>query len=107
MKNLEEKEKRLDSALSRLNGLKPSQDNLTEEMLTLENQKNQLEIEKEELEKKFLDLGKNHENLKNQLEKANLELKEKFQNQNKFFEKADELNQETENLIEEIDEWQT
>jgi hypothetical protein len=31
----------------------------------------------------------------------------KFENQNKFTQKVDELNQETDSLIEEIDKWQT
>ena len=46
-------------------------------------------------------------NLKNKLEKVNLEVMKKFENQNKFTQKVDELNQETESLIEEIDKWQT
>ena len=40
-------------------------------------------------------------------EKVNLKAIKKFENQNKFTQKVDELNQETEGLIEEIDKWQT
>ena len=47
------------------------------------------------------------QNLKHKLEKVNLEAMKKFENQNKFTQKVDELNQETDSLIEEIDKWQT
>ena len=41
------------------------------------------------------------------IEKVNLEYIKKFENQSKFTQKVDELNQETDSLIEEIDKWQT
>lgn len=73
----------------------------------IENQKNQLKIEKEELQQKYKNLNNEHQNLKHNLEKVNLEAIKKFENQNKFTKKVDELNQETDSLIEEIDKWQT
>jgi len=73
----------------------------------LKDQKNQLKIEKEELQQKYINLNNEHQNLKHKLEKVNLEAMKKFENQNKFTQKVDELNQETEGLIEEIDKWQT
>ena len=45
--------------------------------------------------------------LKQKLEKVNLEVMKKFESQSKFNQKVDELNQETDSLIDEIDKWQT
>ena len=54
-----------------------------------------------------MNLNNEHQNLKHKLEKVNLEDIKKFENQSKFTQKVDELNQETDSLIEEIDKWQT
>jgi len=59
------------------------------------------------LQQKYKNLINEHQNLKHKLEKVNLEAIKKFENQNKFTKKVDELNQETDSLIEEIDKWQT
>ncbi len=107
MKNLEEKEKKLQSALSKLKTLKLNIDDLSANILIIENQKNQLKIEKEELQQKYIKLTNEHQNLKHKLAKVDLETMEKFENQNKFTQKVDELNQETDSLIEEIDKWET
>lgn len=64
-------------------------------------------VKKEELQQKYINLNNEHQNLKHKLEKVNLEAIKKFENQNKFTQKVDELNQETDSLIEEIDKWQT
>jgi len=45
--------------------------------------------------------------LKSELEKINKDVDHKFGDKNKFNRKIDELNQETETLIEEIEKWQT
>ena len=58
-------------------------------------QKNQLEIEKHELEERYKSLQNDYSNLSKKLDD--------FQNQ----EKIDELNQETDTLLDEIDKWQT
>ena len=57
MKNLEEKEKKLQSALSKLKTLKLNTDDLSANILNMENQKNQLKIEKEELQQKYVNLN--------------------------------------------------
>ena len=61
----------------------------------------------EDSDKKYQQLMKEHQVLKGQLEKFDQEVKNKFDNKNDFNQKIDELNQETENLIDEIDKWQT
>ena len=63
----------------------------------------------EEKEKKLDDILKklNTMSIKSELEKINKDVGYKFGNQNNFNQKIDELNQETETLIDEIEKWQT
>ena len=70
-------------------------------------EKNQLLREKEESKKNFHNLLKQHNELKSGLEKVNQDVSYKFSNNNNFSQKIDELNQETETLIDEIEKWQT
>jgi chromosome segregation ATPase len=70
-------------------------------------EKNQLLREKKESEQNFQKLLEQHQELKSELEKVNREVDYKFGNQNNFNQKIDELNQETETLIDEIEKWQT
>ena len=72
MKNLEEKEKKLRFALSKLKTMKLSFDEMNKNVLNIENQKNQLKIEKEELQQNYTNLNNEHQNLKSKLEKINL-----------------------------------
>ena len=69
-------------------------------------QKNQLLREKEESDKKYQNLTEQHQELKLELEKINKDENIKF-GKNNINEKIDELNQETETLIDEIEKWQT
>ena len=106
MKSFNEKEKKLNEVLNKLSNLSLENPQNTSSIEELNNQKNQLEIEKNEIENKYLLLKEDYENLKLRLE----ELKEKqiFENkkETKFAEKIDELNQETDILLEEVDKWQ-
>ena len=70
------------------------------------NQKNQLEIEKVELENKYKALLEEHGNLSKKLEEIKNKEKIEERKQIEFSEKIDELNQETDTLLEEIDKWQ-
>ena len=70
-------------------------------------EKNQLLREKKESDRNFQNLLKQHNNLKVELDKINKDVNYKFGNKNSFNQKIDELNQETESLINEIDKWQT
>jgi len=70
-------------------------------------EKNQLLREKVESEKNFQKLSKQHQELKSELEKIDKDINYKFDDQNNFNQKIDELNQETETLIDEIEKWQT
>ena len=107
MKNYEEKEKRLDNILKRLNSLSNKVIKMNNDIELLNSEKNQLLREKEESERNFHLLSKRHQELKSELEKIDKDVRYKFANQNNFGQKIDELNQETETLIDEIEKWQT
>ena len=107
MKSYAEKEKKLDNALEKLNSMSNKVIKMTDDINSLNIEKNQLLREKEDSEKNFSKLLKQHEELKLELEKINKDLSSKFGSDNAFNQKIDELNQETETLIDEIDKWQT
>ena len=107
MKNYKEKEKKLDNILKRLNSMSGKVIEMNNDINSLNLEKNQLLREKEESEKNFKNLLKQHQGLKSELEKIDKEGGHKFGNQDNFNKKIDELNQETETLIDEIEKWQT
>ena len=108
MKTFQEKEKKLYELLNKLNNFDVSQIQNKEklEIMNLKDHKNQLEIEKNNLEQKYqslvLELEKANKKIMVQINRGNKRSKK----QNDFNQKIDELNQETEYLIEEIDKWQ-
>ncbi len=106
MKTIDEKEKKLKEILAELKNLEIGKPQQLEELEFLKNQKNQLEIEKIELQKKYISLEQTNENLKtklNEIEKNKINEKAK---EDQFSEKIDELNQETDSLMNEIEKWQ-
>ena len=107
MNSILEKEKKLNIALAKLKNLNLEDPDLKENIEILGEQKNQLEIEKLELEKKYKTLVDDHDNLSRKLEE--LQNREKIEEKKRleFSEKIDELNQETNTLMDEIDKWQT
>ena len=107
MKNHEEKEKKLDNVLKKLNTMSNRVIKMNNDINSLNLEKNQLLREKEESEKNFKKLLQQHQELKSELEKIDIDVSHKFGNQDDFNKKIDELNQETETLIDEIDKWQT
>jgi len=107
MKNYEEKEKKLDNVLKKLNSMSNKVLKMSNVIDSLNIEKNQLLREKEESEKNFQLLSKQHQELKSELERINRDVSYKFGDKNNFNKKIDELNQETETLIDEIEKWQT
>tara|TARA_B110000116_G_C16630228_1_gene487921 strand:- start:184 stop:507 length:324 start_codon:yes stop_codon:yes gene_type:complete len=107
MKNLEEKEKKLENILKKLSLMSNKVNKMNNNINSLNLEKNQLLREKEENEKNFQVLSQQHRDLKTELEKINKDVAHQFGNKNNFNQKIDELNQETENLIDEIEKWQT
>jgi 5-formyltetrahydrofolate cyclo-ligase len=106
MNSLIEKEKKLNLALTKLKNLNfENQDIKNVENLNL--QKNQLEIEKQELEEKYKTLVNDYEILSKKLDQFQTQEKIEQKKHLEFSEKIDELNQETDTLLDEIDKWQT
>jgi len=106
MKIYEEKEKELYSALDKLSTMSKAISDKNHDISELKLEKNQLISEKEKTEEKYQKLLREHYSLKEQLEKVAVDVNDKFNDRNKFNKKVDELNQETEELIGEINKWQ-
>ena len=107
MNSVIEKEKKLNLALTKLKNLNLKNPDIKKNIENLNTRKNQLEIEKQELEEKYKSLSENYNSLSRKLDDfQNQEKIEKIK-QIEFSEKIDELNQETDILLDEIDKWQT
>ena len=65
-----------------------------------------IENERAQLEKKNIELIREHKFLRDKILKLEKELKSKLEIEKKFNRDIDELNQETESLVEEIEKWQ-
>ena len=107
MNSVIEKEKKLNLALTKLKNLNLKNPDIKKNIEDLDIQKNQLEIEKQELEEKYKSLVDDYGNLSKKLDEFENNEKLEKKKQIEFSEKIDELNQETDTLIEEIDKWQT
>ena len=107
MNSTHEKEKKLNEALEKLNLINPQNLNLKETISNLDQQKNQLEIEKKEIEIKYDELQRNYQKLKSKIDDLNNNKENEIKKELEFSDKIDELNQETDSLLEEIDKWET
>jgi len=106
MNSIHEKEKKLKQALEKLNLINPQNLNLKETISNLDQQKNQLEIEKKELETNYEELQQNYQKLMSKIDELNNQKEVEVKKELEFSDKIDELNQETDSLLEEIDKWQ-
>ena len=107
MNSLIEKEKKLSLVLSKLKNLNLENPDLQSGIEDLNQKKNQLEIEKKDLEDKYRLLRDDYDNLSKKLIEMKNMKKFEEKKQIEFSEKIDELNQETDSLLEEMDKWQT
>ena len=106
MNSINEKEKKLNNALEELKNLDLSNPDLKNNIENLNSQKNQLEIEKNLIEEKYKKLLDEHISMSKKIEEIKKKEKIEERKQIEFTEKIDELNQETDTLLEEIDKWQ-
>jgi len=106
MKTDSEKEKKLSFALNKLKSLNLENPTLASNLENLNSQKNQLEIEKKLIEEKYQNLISEHKALNQKLEDINRQKAVEQKKETEFTEKIDELNQETDTLLEEVDKWQ-
>ena len=107
MNSVIEKEKKLSLALTKLKNLNLKNPDIKKNIENLDVQKNQLEIEKQELEEKYKSLMEDYNDLSKKLDEFHNQEKIEQKKQLEFSEKIDELNQETDTLLDEIDKWQT
>ena len=106
MKNIDEKEKKLEDTLQKLRDINVQDNNELNEVSIIRDQKNQLEIEKDKITKSLDSLEGENLKLKSQLKELKINYEILKKKENHFTEKIDELNQETDSLLEEIDKWQ-
>ena len=106
MKNIDEKEKKLTDTLQKLREINIKDNKEIDETHVLREQKNQLEIEKKHITKSFQSIEEENLKLKRQISELKKDYEISKRKEKQFTEKIDELNQETDNLLEEIDKWQ-
>ena len=106
MSNIEKKEKNLNQLIDKLNSLSLSYSQPTYEIEKIKTEKNELSRKKNEIEKKNQELLREHKYLKEKIKNLQLGVNKKFEIEDKFGQEIEELNQETENLVSEIDKWQ-
>ena len=105
MKNFEKKENDLNKLIDRLSNLKVSYSQL-ESNNDFKVEENTLLAEKEQIEKRNQELLREHKYLSEKILKLQRELKKKTEFEKKFNEDINDLNQETQSLVEEIEKWQ-
>ena len=106
MNSVIEKEKKLTLALTKLKNLNYKNASIKKNIEDLDEQKNQLEIEKQELEEKYKRLLYEYNTLNGRLGELKNQEKNDIKKQEQFSQKIDELNRETDNLLSEFDKWQ-
>ena len=106
METLNTKEKRLENVLEKLKNLSDLPSINTEELDQIYAEKNQLQSEKIEVEKKYNDLLLKYGELKNKVKIMEEEQEKNKKLQRQFNQDIDELGEETNSLVEEIEKWQ-
>ncbi len=103
---IEKKEKNLIELIDRLNSLSLTYSQPNYEIEKIKTEREEILRKKLQIEKKNLDLMREHKYLKNKIKKLQLEVKNKLEIEENFNKEIDELTQETENLVSDIEKWQ-
>jgi len=106
MKNFEKKETNLNQLIEKLGKLNTSYTQRNFDNKSLEKEKDLIMFEKEELERKNQEILREHKYLSERIKKLEYELKAKKDLEKKFNRDINDLNQETQSLVEEIEKWQ-
>ena len=106
MKNFEKKETNLNQLIEKIGKLNTSYSQYSFDNKSIERERNSFASEKEELEKKNQEILREHKYLKDRVKKLEYELKSKKELEKKFNQDINDLNQETQNLVDEIEKWQ-
>ena len=107
METIYNKEKKLETALSKLKSLSENSLSNLGEINDLYEEKNQLEIEKREAENKYNQLITEHQDLKKKLKSIEETTEKNKRMEDELNQDIKQLSEETDSLVEEIDKWQT
>ena len=106
MSLIEKKEKNLIGLIDKLNSLSLTYSQPNNEIEKIKTEREEILKKKLQIEKKNLDLMREHRYLKDKIKKLQLEVKNKLEVEENFNKEIDELTQETENLVSDIEKWQ-
>ena len=106
MKNFEKKETNLNQLIHKLSKLNISYSQFNFDNLSIQKERDIIQHKKEELEKKNIQILREHKFLRDRITKLEQQLKDKREMEKKFNKDIDDLNQETLSLVEEIEKWQ-
>ena len=106
MKNFEKKETNLNQLIHKLRKLNISYSQFNFDNLSIQKERDIIQHKKEELEKKNIQILREHKFLRDRVTKLEQQLKDKRDMEKKFNKDIDDLNQETLSLVEEIEKWQ-
>ncbi len=107
MSIFEKKEKNLNKLISKLDVLTSTYSQSTYESEKIKTEKNELLRQKTDIEKKNQELIREHKYLKEKIASLQKEVNKQAALEDKFNQDIEELSQETENLVSEIEKWQT
>ena len=105
MKNFEKKETNLNQLIKKLGKLNISYSQFGFDNKSILKERDTLIFEKKELERKNQEILREHKYLTERVKKLEFELKSKKELEKKFNRDINDLNQETESLVEEIEKW--
>ena len=106
MKNFEKKETNLNKLIEKLGKLNTSYSQHNFDNKFIERERNSIKIERDELKKKNQEILREHKYLVERVKKLEHELKSKKELEKKFNKDINDLNQETQYLVDEIEKWQ-
>ena len=106
MNSFEKKEQNLNQLIDKLNSLSLSYSQPNYEVEKIRTEKNDLVHQKKEIEKKNVELMREHKYLKEKIKNLQLDVNKRSELEDRFNQDIEELSQETENLVSEIDKWQ-
>ena len=107
MSIFEKKEKNLNELIDKLNTLTSTYSHSSYNTQKIKTEKNELLRQKLQIEKKNQELIREHKFLKEKIANLQEEINKKSNMEDKFNQDIEELSKETENLVSEIEEWQT
>ena len=106
MKNFEKKETNLNQLIEKLGKLNASYSQHSFDNKFVETERNSIKIERDKLKKKNQEILREHKFLAEKVKKLEYELKSKKKLEEKFNKDINDLNQETQYLVDEIEKWQ-